>query len=49
MYLRSGLQISFEINFISKEIIQAELVHMNIHPPPPVKALALPLSTIYEY
>ena len=35
--------VSFEIKLISKEVSRAEPEYMNIHPPPPISALATAL------
>ncbi len=48
IYPCSARRISFEIEFISKEIRRAEHEYMNIHPPPPppINALVTPLMII---
>ena len=43
IYSGSVRLTSFEINFISKETSRAEHEYMNIHPPPPISALATTL------
>ena len=45
IYSGSARLTSFEINFISKEASRAEPEYMNIHPPPPISALATALKT----
>ena len=44
IYSGSARLTSFEINFISKETSRAEPEYMNIHPPPPISALATALK-----
>ena len=44
IYSGSARLTSFEINFISKETSRAQLEYMNIHPPPPINALATALN-----
>ena len=47
IYSGSARLASFEINFIPKETSRAEPEYMNIHPPPPINALATALNAIY--
>ena len=44
IYSGSARLTSFEINFISKETSRARPEYMNIHPPPPINALATALT-----
>ena len=49
IYSGSARLTSSEINFISKETSQAEPEYMNIHPLPPISALATALGTHFVY
>ena len=49
IYSGSARLTSFEINFISKETSRARPEYMNIHPPPPINALATALVAYLLY